>query len=166
MPMPSTTKSTYRSGELAHIAGISPDSLRYYERRGVLPLPLRTASGYRIYPAQALQRVTLIRSALAIGFSIDELSRVLKQRDAGHPPCHQVHQLAKEKLKNVEAQLREIQLLRRNLQKIVRTWGSKLAQTPPGQQARLLESLKPMPKTQSGGTGLQACNKRQISSGL
>src|SRR5437879_4681673 len=115
MPMPPSTKSTYRSGELAKTAGISPDSLRYYERQGVLPLPQRTASGYRVYPAQAVQRVTLIRSALSIGFSIHELSNVLKQRDAGQTPCHQVHQLAKEKLKNVEAQLREIQLLRRNL---------------------------------------------------
>jgi DNA-binding transcriptional MerR regulator len=165
MPM-SNPKSTYRSGELAKIAGISADSLRYYERQGVLPLPQRTASGYRVYPAQAVQRVTLIRGALSVGFSIHELSKVLKQRDTGQTPCHQVHQLAKEKLKNVEAQLREIQSLRRHLQKIVRVWGSKLAHTPPGQQARLLESLKPMPKSQSGGGGLQACTKRQFLRGL
>jgi DNA-binding transcriptional MerR regulator len=140
--MPPPTKSTFRSGELARIAGISPDTLRYYERQGVLPLPHRTTSGYRIYPAQAIQRVNLIRSALSIGFSIQELSRILKQRDAGQTPCHQVHQLAKEKLKNVESQLREIQLLRTKLQKTIRAWDSKLAHTAPGQQARLLESLE------------------------
>jgi MerR family transcriptional regulator, copper efflux regulator len=137
------TKSTYRSGELARIAGVSPDTLRYYERSGVLPLPQRTTSGYRIYPAQALQRVALIRGALSIGFSIKELARIFKQRDSGHPPCHQVQQLAKEKLIQVEAQLREIQVLRRNLQSTIRTWETKLSQTPAGQPARLLESLKP-----------------------
>jgi DNA-binding transcriptional MerR regulator len=142
--MPTMTKSTYRSGELAHIAGVSPDTLRYYERSGVLPLPQRTTSGYRIYPAQALQRVNLIRGALSIGFSIKELARIFKQRDSGHPPCHHVHQLAKEKLTQVEAQLHEIQLLRRNLQSTIRTWDTKLARTPTGQPARLLESLKPV----------------------
>jgi DNA-binding transcriptional MerR regulator len=136
-------KSTYRSGELAHIVGVSPDTLRYYERKGVLPLPQRTESGYRIYPAHALQRVNLIRGALSIGFSINELSRILKQRDTGHPPCRQVHQLAKDKLTQVEIQLRDIQSLRRNLRSLIRTWDSKLSHTPAGQPARLLESLQP-----------------------
>jgi len=136
------TKSTYRSGELARIAGVSSDTLRYYERTGVLPLPQRTASGYRIYPAHALQRVNLIRSALSIGFSIKELSRVLKQRDAGHPPCRQVHQLAKDKLTQVENELSELQSLRRNLQSLIRIWDSKLSHTAAGQPANLLESLQ------------------------
>jgi MerR family copper efflux transcriptional regulator len=144
------TKSTYRSGELANIAGVSPDTLRYYERSGVLPLPQRTDSGYRVYPAQALQRVNLIRSALSIGFSIKELARIFKQRDSGSPPCHEVHQLAKEKLTQVEAQLHEFQCLRRNLQSTIRTWESKLSQTPAGQPARLLESLKRMPHVGNG----------------
>ncbi|MCU1283879.1 MAG: transcriptional regulator, MerR family [Acidobacteriales bacterium] len=148
MPMP--PKSAYRSGELAHIAGVSPDTLRYYERKGILPLPQRTQSGYRIYPAKAIDRVSLIRSALSIGFSIHELSRILKQRDAGNPPCHQVHQLAKEKLSQVESQLREIKSLRRNLQKLVRAWDAKLANTPAGEPALLLASLKPLSRNSMG----------------
>jgi DNA-binding transcriptional MerR regulator len=144
------TKSTYRSGELAHTAGISRDTLRYYERSGVLPLPQRTPSGYRIYPANALDRVALIRSALSIGFTIQELSRLLKQRDAGNPPCHQVHQLAKEKLAQVESQLREVQSLRRNLQKLVHAWDLKLSKTPTGTPALLLASLKPVSYKSTG----------------
>ena len=137
-------KSTYRSGELAAIAGVSSDTLRYYERRGVLPSPPRSQSGYRIYSAQALQRVAMIRSALSIGFSIDELAGILKDRDSANPPCQRVHKLAKEKLSEVETQLRELQAMRRNLRSLVRAWGQKLTQTPAGQPARLLESLRPV----------------------
>src|SRR4051812_41825154 len=125
--MPITAvKSTYRSGELAALAGVSSDTLRYYERCGVLPPPQRTEAGYRIYSAQSLQRVALIRSALSIGFSMQELARIVKERDSGRPPCHQVHQLAKEKLSQVEAQLREVQAMKRNLQTLVRVWDAKL----------------------------------------
>jgi DNA-binding transcriptional MerR regulator len=141
------TKSTYRSGELAALAGISADTLRYYERRGVLPAPHRTQAGYRVYSPQAAQRVALIRSALSIGFSIDELAGILRQRDRGQTPCRQVHQLAKEKLSALEQELCELQALKRNLQTIVHSWDSKLAKTAAGQPARLLETLKPIRRT-------------------
>jgi hypothetical protein len=63
-----------RSGELAKLAGVSPDTLRYYERNRLLPAPPRAANGYRCYPAQSLERVQLIRRALGLGFSVEELA--------------------------------------------------------------------------------------------
>ena len=65
----SSEKSFYRSGELAELAGVSTDTLRHYERKGVLARPLRTANDYRQYPATALQRVRLVRRALSVGFT-------------------------------------------------------------------------------------------------
>ena len=67
----SSEKSFYRSGELAELAGISTDTLRHYERKSVLALLLRKANDYRQYPASALQRVRLIRRAIAVGFTLD-----------------------------------------------------------------------------------------------
>ena len=79
-----------RSGELAEVAGVSTDTLRHYERLGILKKPPRTEGGYRVYPPEALDRVRLIRNALASGFTLPELVRILKVRDTGGTPCRQV----------------------------------------------------------------------------
>src|SRR5947207_15027156 len=81
-----------RSGELARRAGVSPDTLRHYERKGLLA-PCRTPSGYREYSAEAVDRVRLIRRALSIGFSLDELAPILAARDRGRAPCRAVRAL-------------------------------------------------------------------------
>src|ERR1039458_2633941 len=75
-----------RSGELASRAGVSTDTLRYYEQKGVLSPPPRSSNGYRCYPAESLGRVQMVRSALRIGFSTDELSHVLRVRQSGGGP--------------------------------------------------------------------------------
>jgi DNA-binding transcriptional MerR regulator len=107
----------------------------------VLPRPSRTASGYRQYPPEAADRVLLVRHAIGMGFRIDELSRVLSVRDHGGAPCKQVHALAVAKLAHLDQKISELVDLRSRLQAIVKGWESKLANTPEGQRARLLESL-------------------------
>ena len=76
-----------RIGEVARRAGISPDTLRHYERHGLIPKPKRTAAGYRMFSPDVIERVRLIRSALSVGFTIRELSRILGIRDRGGVPC-------------------------------------------------------------------------------
>jgi DNA-binding transcriptional MerR regulator len=76
-----------RSGQLAHLTGVSTDTLRHYERLGLLPLPQRTTGNYRAYPPTSQQRVELIQRALAIGFSLSELKTILAVRDGGGAPC-------------------------------------------------------------------------------
>src|SRR5437660_11121134 len=100
-----------RSGALAKASGLSPDSIRHYERIGVLPRASRTQSGYRVYPASALQRVLVVQRALRIGFTLAELAEVLKARDAGGAPCRRVYHLAQEKLKGIAA---DTEALKRN----------------------------------------------------
>jgi DNA-binding transcriptional MerR regulator len=87
------TDKALRSGELAALAGISTDTLRHYERMGVLPTPQRSDGNYRLYPAHALERVRLIRQTLTVGFSLAELAKILKARDQDRPPCRQVRAL-------------------------------------------------------------------------
>src|SRR5262245_36797423 len=85
---------TLSSGELARMCGVSPDTIRHYERVGVLPAAVRGANGYRRFPREAANRVMLIRRAIAIGFSLAEVERILRQRDGGSPPCRTVRALA------------------------------------------------------------------------
>ena len=133
--------STLRSGQLADLAGVSRDTLRHYERKGVLPRPLRAHNSYRQYRPEALQRVQLVRRALSVGFTLDELARVLKVRDAGGAPCEEVRRLAAQKLLNVQDQLRELTELRDELQRTLSDWDSRLAHRAVGKRANLLASL-------------------------
>jgi DNA-binding transcriptional MerR regulator len=134
-------KTNLRSGELARLAGVSTDTLRHYERKGVLAAPGRLHNGYREYPAEALDRIRLVRRSLAVGFTLDELARILKQRDGGSAPCHQVRDLAVAKLAEVEERLKEMKGVRDELRATLQDWNKRLAQTTDGNQARLLETL-------------------------
>ena len=130
-----------RSGELAELAGVSSDTLRHYERKGVLARPRRAGNGYREYPSAALQRVQLIRRSLAVGFTLDELANILRVRDGGGAPCHEVRALAASKLSQVETQLKDLVTLRNELRATLKDWDSRLVQKASGGRANLLESL-------------------------
>ena len=127
--------------ELAASAGISTDTLRYYERCGVLPEPARTDNGYRRYPPASVARVAMIRRALAIGFSIKQLSRVLRERDHGGTPCRKVRAIVGDRLARIDAELEALVALKRDLTSLIEDWDAKLAITPHHTQARLLDSL-------------------------
>jgi len=130
-----------RSGELARLSGVSTDTLRHYERVGVLGKAPRTKSGYRQYPSSALDRVRLVRRAISVGFSLEELARVLRIRDKGGAPCRQVRNLALSKLEAIERHMEELALVRDHLQMLLKDWDERLALTAPGHRAGLLESL-------------------------
>jgi DNA-binding transcriptional MerR regulator len=134
-------KNYFRAGELARLAGVSTDTLRHYERKGLLAAPRRSVNGYREYSKSALGRVRLVRRALEIGFTLDELSRVLSVRDSGGVPCKQVRALAGEKLGRVETRLAELVDLRNELRRLLSDWDSVLAKTSSLDRADLLESL-------------------------
>lgn len=129
------------SGELAKEAGVSTDTLRHYERKGVLARPQRGRNGYRQYPAAALERVRLVRRALAVGFTLDELAGILRVRDGGGAPCHEVRALAAAKLARVESQLSDLIALRDELRTTLKDWDGQLKRKPAGAPAHLLESL-------------------------
>jgi DNA-binding transcriptional MerR regulator len=134
-------KSYLRAGELARAVGVSADTLHHYERKGVLAPPRRSANGYREYPPEALARVRLVRRALAIGFTLDELAQILRTRDRGVAPCREVRALATAKLASVEERLRELVAVREELRAVVGEWDARLARTPAGVRAGLLDSL-------------------------
>ena len=137
-----------QSSELARLAGISTDTLRYYERHRLLPTAERSSSGYRLFPPEALLRVQMIRGALAVGFSVRELGQIFALRDRGGAPCHQVRKLGTQKLALVESQIEQLKTKRRELKQTLAKWDALLKHTPHGKRAGLLEVFaQPKEKT-------------------
>ncbi|HWA84360.1 MAG TPA: heavy metal-responsive transcriptional regulator [Fimbriimonadaceae bacterium] len=135
-----------RSGELARRAGISKDTLRHYERVGVLDSPRRTDSGYRLYPESALRRVRIVRSALSLGISLCDLADIFAMRSSGQPPCEEVRRLAGKRLASVEKQIAALTALRDQLKDLLQDWDRRLENRPAGEFSYLLESLLPQPE--------------------
>lgn len=129
------------SGGVAKATGVSPDTIRHYEKIGLLPKASRTESGYRLYPESAVERVLVVQRALRIGFSLSELAEVLKARDAGGAPCQRVYKLAKEKLKGVAADIAALKRTERYLKQVLSDWENRMRQASPGQRSNLLHSL-------------------------
>lgn len=128
-----------RPGQLARLASVSTDTLRHYERKGLLQCR-RSPNGYREYPREALDRVRLVQRALSVGFSLDELGRVFEIRDRGGAPCREVQALAAEKLESMEEQIRDLIELRDQLRALIEEWDARLASTPKGRRAHLLDT--------------------------
>lgn len=131
----------FRSGELAQLTGVSADTLRFYEKQGLLPQPPRTAAGYRLYSSESLKRVRLIRGGLSLGFSIEEMKQLLRQRDEGAVPCLFARKLVQSKLDTLERDLRDMQSFRKTLRKAIRSWDARIAAGPANARLGLLEAF-------------------------
>jgi DNA-binding transcriptional MerR regulator len=141
--------TTLYCGALAKAAGVSPDTIRHYEKIGVLPKASRTDSGYRLYPASAVERVLVVQRALRIGFTLAELGELLKTRDAGGAPCERVYQLAKGKLESISGEITALKKTERHLRQVLADWERRMRRTRPGQPSHLLHS----PSLAGGGEG-------------
>jgi DNA-binding transcriptional MerR regulator len=120
---------------------VSTDALRYYERAGLLPRPERSSSGYRLYPVSAVRRVRLIRSALALGFRVEELAGVFRQRDSGETPCRRVRAIAAGKLQDLDSRMAALAALRDLLSRTLRDWDKLLKKAGPEKRVGLLDAF-------------------------
>jgi DNA-binding transcriptional MerR regulator len=128
-------------GEVASLCGVSPDTIRHYERKGLLTPVERASNGYRVYPPEAVRRIRIVRRALAIGFSLDELSKIFRQRNAGTAPCRGVRELASRKLSELDVKIEEMLRLRSSLRATLEEWDEQLESVEGGQLAHLLDAL-------------------------
>jgi DNA-binding transcriptional MerR regulator len=99
-------------GTLAGATGLTTKTIRFYERRGLLPAPPRTRGGYRDYPAESVQRLRFIRDAQTAGLALTEIAGILTVRDGGQAPCTQVAVLLAAHLDRVEQRLADLQAAR------------------------------------------------------
>ena len=106
----------YRISQVAQKAGVTPDTIRYYERLGVLPHPARTAGGLRAYGDDILPRVRFIQQAQSLGLTLKDVKElVVNEGRPGHQRCRRVRDLLETRLADVDARLREMQAFRRTL---------------------------------------------------
>jgi MerR family transcriptional regulator, copper efflux regulator len=137
--------TTLRAGEIARRTGVSTDTVRYYERRGLLPPVPRRANGYRSYPESAVQRIIVIRRALDAGFSIKELSQILRERDGGGAPCRRVLAIGQERLGDLERRIDQLIALRDDLRALLKDWEARVGRLGRNERAGLLDSLSESP---------------------
>ncbi len=103
------------SGELARTAGVNVETLRFYERRGLLPKPGRTVSGHRRYGAETLERIQLIKRAQALGFSLPEIAALLDAMNDPRATCEDVCATVQVKLDHMDRLLAKLRVQRRRL---------------------------------------------------
>ena len=110
-----------RIGEVAARAGVNIETLRYYERRGLLREPERHASGYRAYPEDSVKVVRFIKRAQELGFSLADIEELLRLAEGGPESCRDVRALANAKIEDMERRIATLQAMRRSLLALVRT---------------------------------------------
>ena len=106
-------------GEFAARAGIGLETVRYYERRGLLPRPLRGPQGYRYYGLESLRQVELIRRARQFGFSLREIDSILSSWTKGETRCRALCDTAKGKIQDIECQIAELHSRKRKLKALM-----------------------------------------------
>lgn len=105
-------------GGLADEAGVNVETIRYYQRRGLMPEPDKPAHGYRRYDATTVKRVRFIKRAQALGFTLEEIGGLLKL-DEAHA-CAETRELASHKLEAIETKLADLAAMRRALMTLLR----------------------------------------------
>lgn len=118
----------FRIGEVASRAGVSIDTVRYYERRRLLPEAPRTPNGYRVFTSGTIDRVCFIKQAQDLGFTLDEISTLLTTNGASD--CLRVHDLLDAKLKELDTRMKAMREFREKLQHYVAECEKELKKHP------------------------------------
>lgn len=109
----------YRIGELARLADVTPDTIRYYEKQRMMEHEIRTEGGFRLYSETDLQRLKFIRYAKQLGFTLETIRELLSIRiDPEHHTCQESKSIVQSRLKDVESKISELEHMRRSLQRL------------------------------------------------
>lgn len=130
---------TLTIGQLGQATGTKIETIRYYEKIGLLPAPKRTAGNYRSYAAEHLQRLGFIRRARELGFTIEDVRELLKLAAHGERPCEQVDQFVARHLETTERKIEALTRLRRELRDTLNSCkGGRIA------ECRVVQALFPV----------------------
>jgi DNA-binding transcriptional MerR regulator len=109
-------------GEVSKRSGVGVEALRFYEKSGLLDRPSRTFSGYRVYGEEVLERLAFIKQAQALGFSLDEIRRIVDDARGGESPCDEVREIVRRRMEELDERLRELHRYRRELKQTLAEW--------------------------------------------
>ncbi len=107
-----------RISQVANLAGVGVETVRFYERESLVNKPLRRESGYREYPTEAVDRIRFIRRAKDLGFTLKEIRELLDLRLDSEATCGDVRETAQEKIADIEGKIRILQRMKRALVKL------------------------------------------------
>lgn len=110
-----------RTGQVASEAGVNVQTLRYYERRGLLPEPPRQDSGYRAYGANSVAVLRFIKRAQEVGFTLTEIEMLLHLAQGGPANCEAVKELAHQKVVDLDRRMESLHAMRASLERLVET---------------------------------------------
>ena len=127
-----------RSSQVATEAGVNVQTLRYYERRGLLPEPERSDSGYRSYDTHAVRTVRFIKGAQQLGFSLEQIDTLLALAAGGPRNCDAAKALATDKIGDLEAKIARLSVMRDSLRQLVATCD----RSPSKRDCPLLETIE------------------------
>lgn len=130
--------SNYRIGELAKEIGLNIETIRFYEKKGLLPKPPRTPGGFRNYSPEDVRRLGFIQRAKELGFSLKEIRELLELRVDSQTTCGDVKAKAENKLRDVEQKIRDLQRIKSALQTLV----SQCSGSGPAGDCPILEALE------------------------
>jgi len=139
-----TAQETFSIGALSGRSGVSVETIRYYERKGLLAKPERSAGGYRLYRSVDCDRLCFIRRARDLGFSLGEVHRLLDLADQKSRSCRRVHDLAADHLAQIRTKIADLRRMERVLDTMVKECARRAMPTCP-----LLESLERPERTAS-----------------
>lgn len=126
-------------GQLARRTELNVESVRYYERRGLIPEPRRSESGYRLYSQEAIARINFIKRAKTLGFSLSEISELLSLRVDPESTCRMVRTRAREKTADIESRIETLQDMKRALVKLT----ASCRGSGPTSECPILDFLQP-----------------------
>ncbi len=122
-------------GRLARLAGVHVETVRYYQRIGLIEVPERPVSGFRVYTRETAERLGFIRRARGLGFSLDEIGRLL---ELGDGRCRDVLEQAEARLERIEGQIRDLEAMRRALRALI----EDCRRAPRPDRCPLIETLR------------------------
>ena len=103
---------------LAQLGGVNLETIRYYERQGLLPAPPRTAAGYRVFPLEAARRLRFIKRAQELGFSLNEIAELLELRIKPGAKRADMRARAETKISDIEQKIRSLQAMKKTLRQL------------------------------------------------
>ncbi len=130
--------SMLKIGDVSKKSGIGIEALRFYEKSGLLDKPFRTESGYRVYDPSVLERLAFIKQSQALGFSLDEVKRIIEDARLGQSPCEEVREIVRRRLEELDERMREMRRYRKELADTLGQW-DKIGRAP-GHICGLIES--------------------------
>lgn len=122
-------RQSLKIGDVSKRSGIGIEALRFYEKSGLLEKPSRTMSGYRVYDADVLVRLAFIRQSQALGFSLDEIKRIIEDARTGKSPCSEVREIVNRRLQELDERMREMRRHRKELAATLEEW-DKVGRAP------------------------------------